>query len=94
MRTAEIVPGVNVGVGANWIQGVDPSRPRLHPLFDLAERCGGLQGIYSDFDSIITYYSNGTEVSEDDLRYDAYESAAETASELSSTAQSAGYQHA
>ena len=55
MRTAEIAPGVNVNVGATWIHGVDPAEPRLHPIFDLAERCGGLSGIYSDFDNITVY---------------------------------------
>ena len=46
MRTEELVPGVNVNVGANWIHDVDPTAPRLHPIFDLAERCGGLNGMY------------------------------------------------
>lgn len=45
IKTVEISPGINVNVGSSWIQGVDPEQPRLHPLYDLAERCGGLQGI-------------------------------------------------
>lgn len=59
LRIQEISPGVNVNIGAEWIQGVDHTQPRLHPLFDLAEKCGGLEGMYSDFDSIITYNSLG-----------------------------------
>lgn len=90
MRTEELVPGVNVNVGANWIQGVDRAEPRLHPLFDLAVRCGGVEGMYSDYDSIITYYSNGSEVNDSALRYDAYESAVEDAVELASNLQSSG----
>ena len=79
MRTEELVPGVNVNVGANWIQGVDPAAPRLHPIFDLAERCGGLNGIYSDYDDVLTYDSQGNVVSDNDLRYDDYDDAAEDA---------------
>lgn len=75
MRTEEIVPGVNLSVGANWIHGVDRTQPRLHPLFDLAERCGGLQGVYTNTDNIITYDSDGNEVMDSSLRYTAYESA-------------------
>ncbi len=90
MRTAEIAPGVNVNVGANWIQGVDSAEPRLHPIFDLAQRCGGLEGIYTDYDNIITYDSQGNEVSDDALRYDAYEAAVTAASEVALTAQENG----
>ncbi len=90
MRTAEITPGVNVNVGANWIHGVDPANPRLHPVFDLAQRCGGLEGIYSDFTDIITYDSQGNEVNRDALRFSAYDAASEAASESSTTAQNRG----
>ena len=90
MRTAEIVPGVNVNVGANWIQGVDPAEPRLHPIFDLAERCGGLSGFLSDYDNITVYNSQGIEVDDSSLRYDAYETAVERATEASLQLQSSG----
>ena len=75
IRTEEIVPGVSLSVGANWIHGVDRTQPRLHPMFDLAERCGGLQGVYTNTDNVITYDSDGNEVSDGTLRYGAYESA-------------------
>ena len=90
MRTEELVPGVNVNVGAAWIQGVDPDAPRLHPIFDLAERCGGLEGFYSDFDSTITYDSQGNLVSDAALRYDDYEAALEIAIELARSAEQNG----
>ena len=92
MRTAEIVPGVNVNVGANWIHGVDPAEPRLHPIFDLAERCGGLSGIYSDFDStrVTVYNSQGIRVNDSSLRYDAYATALEQATETGILEQSSG----
>ncbi len=66
MRSEDLVPGVNVGVGANWIHGVDPAAPELHPLYALAQECGGLQGV-SIFDDPIV--SN---------RYDDYFSAVKT----------------
>lgn len=84
LDTVEIVPGVSVNSAANWIQGVDPAQPRLHPLFDLAERCGGVEGIYSNFDNIITYDSQGNEVGDEALRYADFDAATEAAIEYSS----------
>lgn len=91
IRTLELSPGVNVNVGANWIQGVDPAEPRLHPIYDLAERCGGLDGIFSDFDDLIVYTSTGNNISDSSqLRYDAYSNASEKSIELSNSLQSTG----
>ena len=33
-----------VELGANWIQGIDPRQPEKHPLWSIAQRCGGLGG--------------------------------------------------
>ena len=35
--------GVRVELGANWIQGIDPHQPEKHPLWQIAQRCGGLE---------------------------------------------------
>ena len=57
MRKLEISPGVVIELGANWIEGIDPLEPDKHPLWALAERCGGLQGSYAD--AITVYNSTG-----------------------------------
>ncbi len=78
VRTEEISPGVNVNVGASWIQGVDPAAPRLNPIFDLAVRCGGLEGMYSDYDNLTVYNSSGYDISDSNrLRYDDYTTASD-----------------
>ena len=46
--------GVRVELGANWIQGIDPHQPEKHPLWQIAQRCGGLEGRYQKT------FSNGT----------------------------------
>ena len=81
VRVEQLPSGRNVNVGANWIQGVDQAEPRLHPVFDLAEKCGGLEGIYSDYDNLIVYDSSGTDISDSDaLRYDQFSAAVDAAS--------------
>ncbi len=45
--------GVRVELGANWIQGIDPQEPEKHPLWDITEQCGGVDGNYAP--SIINY---------------------------------------
>ena len=54
------IGGVNVSIGATWIQGIDPINPTLHPLYELAQRCGGLGGFYQDYDSETVYDSQGS----------------------------------
>ena len=84
MRQENIAAGVKVETGANWIQGVDPSQPELHPIFALAQECGGLEGVYSDYDSLIVYNSTGTDISDEpSLRYDDYSKASDYAEETS-----------
>ena len=81
MRVEQLPSGRNVNVGANWIQGVDQAEPRLHPVFDLAEKCGGLEGVYSDFENLIVYDSSGTNISGSDaLRYGEFSAAVDAAS--------------
>ena len=81
MRTEQLVPGVNVNVGANWIHGVDRQDPTRHPIYELAIECG-IQGSFSNFEDIVIYDENGTEVSDSALRYIAFETALESALEL------------
>ena len=81
MRVEQLPSGRNVNVGANWIQGVDQAEPRLHPVFDLAEKCGGLEGVYSDFENLIVYNSSGTNISDSDtLRYGEFSATVDAAS--------------
>ena len=56
----EIGDGFYVNGGASWIQGIDPDQLQRHPLMSLAQRCGGLETIVSDSDSIKVYNSSGT----------------------------------
>ncbi|XP_064396325.1 uncharacterized protein LOC135343261 [Halichondria panicea] len=51
--------GVTVSLGATWIQGIDPAHPELHPTYQIAQRCGGLRGLYQNYTSLITYDSYG-----------------------------------
>ena len=74
--------GDKVEVGANWIQGYDPDHPERHPLYALAQRCGGIEGVVSDYDSTIEYNSAGDIVS-DQLDYDRIETAYENAEAIS-----------
>ena len=85
----EIKPGVKIELGANWIQGLDPDQPGLHPLYKLAQRCGGIQGNFSDFDSIIEYNSSGAVVS-DNVDYDRIETAYSKVETISATRQANG----
>ncbi len=45
---------LRVELGANWIQGIDPKNPWKHPLWAIAERCGGLEG------NFVKDFNNGT----------------------------------
>ena len=84
-RVANVeVDGVNVSIGATLIQGIDPTNPTLHPLYELAERCGGLDGVYHDYDSQTDYDSQGSTnfTGSKTLRYDDYDVAFERAQEL------------
>ena len=85
----EIKPGVKVELGANWIQGLDPDQPGLHPLYALAQRCGGLEGNFSDYDSIIEYNSSGAVVS-DNVDYDRIDAAYSKVENISLTRQANG----
>ena len=60
MRKLEISPGVVIELGANWIEGIDPLQPERHPLWSLAERCGGIRGSYAS--AITVYNSTGHNV--------------------------------
>ena len=43
-----------VELGANWIQGIDPTQPEKHPIWKIAQKCGGLDG------SFVKTFSKGT----------------------------------
>ena len=81
--------GGQVEVGANWIQGYDADQPELHPLYALAQRCGGIEGNLTDFDSIIEYNTAGNVVS-DDLDYDRIAAAYENVEAISLSRQANG----
>lgn len=54
VKNTVLKSGVRVELGANWIQGIDPAQPEKHPLWEIAQRCGGLGGRYQKT------FSNGT----------------------------------
>ena len=58
------IGGVTVSLGAAWIQGVDETRPDLHPLYQIAQRYGGLRGFYPDYESLTNYNSQGNQPDE------------------------------
>ena len=72
---------ITVNSGANFIQGYDPLQPELHPLVQIlnAPACGGIEGSFVDYDSIVVRNSQGVDISDDPiLRYDDYEAAADS----------------
>ena len=81
MRAVDFA-GVKVEAGASWIQGVDTTGSaeyETNPIWTLAQQCG-LQGEFSDYDSLQVYSNNGGGVvSSADLRWDDIESAYEGA---------------
>lgn len=79
-----LVGGMNISTGSAWIQGVDFSNSTLHPLLELAEKCGGLEGFFQKFDSETIYDSQGSThfTGNKRLRYDDYDGAYENAQEL------------
>lgn len=82
MRQGEI-GGTKIELGANWIHDIDPMRPELHPLWVLAQKCGGLRGNYSREDVPTVYDDQGNDISNSDLlRYDAYRDGFEGALEI------------
>ncbi|XP_064404112.1 uncharacterized protein LOC135349512 [Halichondria panicea] len=68
--------GVRVSLGPNWIQGIDPASPELHPLYRLAQEClqGGIRGVYMNYDSLTSFNSQGQQ-NEQELRWDDYDNA-------------------
>ena len=90
MRSVEFA-GIQIELGANWIQGVDPSgspRERVNPIWELKQRCG-LEGQLSDFDSRIVYGENGVDLTSA-LRDDDLDAAYERVEQLSKSQQAAG----
>lgn len=61
--------GARIELGANWIEGINPSNPERHPLWYLVQQCGGLDGIFMDtllYDrSLRVYDHNGVNITED-----------------------------
>ena len=58
---------VRVELGANWIQGIDPNNPQKHPLWKIAESCGGLGGHFvKDFNNgtMHVFAENGNNISD------------------------------
>ncbi len=66
------IGGASVSLGPGWMVGRDPANPGLHPLWQIAERCGGLRGFYPNYDSLINYNSNGNQSEEADFRWTDY----------------------
>lgn len=60
--------GVRVELGANWIQGIDPQQPSRHPLWKIAQQCGGIGGSFTKGltkSSLVTYDHNGENITND-----------------------------
>ena len=48
VKNTVLKSGVRVELGANWIQGIDPDHPDKHPLWSIAQKCGGLGGVFME----------------------------------------------
>ena len=84
---------ITVNTGANFIQGYDPLQPELHPLVQIlnAPACGGIEGSFVDYDSIVVRNCQGMDISDSPiLRYDDYEAAATASETLREMRQNAG----
>lgn len=60
--------GVRIELGANWIQGIDPQQPSRHPLWKIAQMCGGIGGSFMKLltkSSLVTYNEKGENVTND-----------------------------
>lgn len=53
-----------IELGANWIEEIDPQQPSTHPLWNIVEKCGGVEGFWqkdpSENASLRVYGSDGT----------------------------------
>lgn len=78
------VGGVAIELGANWIQGIDPVEPDRHPLWKLAQRCGGLVGSYQGVEANIVYDEQGNNITNtSQLRFDDYDASFAAALKIS-----------
>ena len=58
--------GARIELGANWIQGIDPAQPDKHPLYCIAQECGGVEGFFMHAELNTTFHfydSNGKDIS-------------------------------
>ena len=88
---ATVFAGVKIELGANWIQGVDPSgsgRYKVNPLWALKQQCG-LQGVFSDYNSLVVYNSAGINVT-GELPWSEINTALDNVSNLSKQRQEEG----
>ena len=81
--------GSKVEIGANWMHEFDPNHPELHPLYALAQSCGGIEGSVSNFSSTVVYNSAGDIVS-DQLDYERITAAYENVESISLSRQANG----
>ena len=57
--------GARIELGANWMHGIDPLQPEKHPLYSIAQECGGVQGFFmhTEFNTSFHFYnSSGAEI--------------------------------
>lgn len=57
--------GARIELGANWIHGIDPHQPEKHPLYNIAQECGGVRGFYMGTELNVSHHfydSNGVEI--------------------------------
>ena len=57
--------GTRIELGANWIQGIDPVQPEKHPVYRIAQECGGIKGFYMkrELNSTHRFYDlNGVDI--------------------------------
>ncbi len=81
MKSTQI-GGVTVSLGPGWIQGIDPADPDLHPLWELAQKYGGLRGFYPDYNSLTNYDTQGNQPNESLFRWNDYANALKSSYDL------------
>ena len=57
--------GARIELGANWIHGIDPHQPEKHPLYSIAQECGGVEGFFMRTELNTSYHfynSSGAEI--------------------------------
>ena len=62
VKSTVLSSGVRVELGANWIHGIDPELPGKHPLWRIAERCGGVDGNFVSDSKVHVFDNSGNNI--------------------------------